>query len=244
MDMVRWLLAHGANPNAESHHGLTPFLKAVQVSSLATVRLLHEAGASLGIAVPFVCAAPAAQDGETEADGAARRLQVLRYLLDNGADPEAPMWFVLFSSSTPSIQSPTGCLMSIWNHDVAFCGMVPGKELYLSSRDSKRSSNDLMGVKLHRKFQVANVVHRAHNRYGRGNDFDYGTGLNRAIVKRAESLAEELLRRGARTDSKTMNIASRGETALELAVKYTPRLVPLVAERRREEELTSGGVAP
>ncbi|KAL2279112.1 hypothetical protein FJTKL_13685 [Diaporthe vaccinii] len=173
--MVRWLLAHGADPNAESHHGLTPFLKAVQVSPLATVRLLHEAGASLSIAVPFVCAAPAAQDGETEADGAARRLQVLRYLLDNGADPEAPMW--------------------------------------------------------------------AHNRYGRGNDFDYGTGLNRAIVKRAESLAEELLRRGARTDSKTMNIASRGETALELAAKYTPRLVPLVAERRKEEELTSGGVA-
>ncbi|KAK7735374.1 hypothetical protein SLS63_003844 [Diaporthe eres] len=176
VDMVRWLIAHGADPNAESHHGLTPFLKAVQVSPLATVRLLSEAGASLTIAVPFVCAAPAAQDGETEADGAARRLEVLRYLLDNGADPEAPMW--------------------------------------------------------------------AHNRYGRGNDFDYGTGLNRAIVKRAESLAEELLRRGARTDSKTLNIASRGETALELAGKYTPRLVPLVAERRKEEELTSGGVAP
>lgn len=94
-DMVRWFLAHGADPNAESHHGLTPFLKAVQVRPLETVRLLHEAGASLSIAVPFVCAAPAAQDGETEADGAARRLQVLRYLLDNGADPEAPMWFVI-----------------------------------------------------------------------------------------------------------------------------------------------------
>lgn len=85
----------------------------------------------------------------------------------------------------------------------------------------------------------ANASHRAHNRYGRGNDFDYGTGLNRAIVKRAEDLAEELLRRGARTDSKTMNFASRGETALELAAKYTPRLVPLAAERRKEEELAS-----
>lgn len=93
-DMIRWFLAHGADPNAESHHGLTPFLKAVQVRPLATVRLLHEAGASLTIAVPFVCSAPAVQDGETEADGAARRLEVLRYLLDNGADPEAPMWFV------------------------------------------------------------------------------------------------------------------------------------------------------
>lgn len=93
----------------------------------------------------------------------------------------------------------------------------------------------------HSECHVADAVHRAHNRYGRGNDFDYGTGLNRAIVKRAENLVEELLRRGARTDSKTMNIASRGETALELAAKYTPRLVPLVAERRKEEELISGG---
>lgn len=93
-DLVQWFLAHGADPNAESHHGLTPFLKAVQDRPLETVRLLHEAGASLAIAVPFVCSARAAQDGETEADGAARRLEVLRYLLDNGADPEAPMWFV------------------------------------------------------------------------------------------------------------------------------------------------------
>lgn len=92
----------------------------------------------------------------------------------------------------------------------------------------------------HNECHVADAVCRAHNRYGRGNDFDYGTGLNRAIVKRAENLAEELLRRGARTDSKTMNIASRGETALELAAKYTPRLIPLVVERRKQEELISG----
>lgn len=107
-DMVQWLLAHGADPNAESHHGLTPFLKAVQTRPLATVRLLHEAGASIAVAVPFVCSAPAAQDGETEDEGAARRLEVLRYLLDDGADPEAPMWFV-FSPFLPSIQSATGC---------------------------------------------------------------------------------------------------------------------------------------
>lgn len=62
------------------------------------MRLLHEAGASLTIAVPFVCSAKAEQAGETEADGAARRLEVLHYLLDNGADPEAPMWFVLHFS--------------------------------------------------------------------------------------------------------------------------------------------------
>lgn len=94
-DLIRWFLAHGADPNAESHHGLTPVLKAVQERPLATVHLLHEAGASLAIAVPFVCSARPTQDGETESDGAARRLEVLRYLLDNGADPEAPMWFVM-----------------------------------------------------------------------------------------------------------------------------------------------------
>lgn len=94
-DLVRWFLAHGADPNAESHHGLTPFLKAGQERPLATVRLLHESGASLAIAVPFVCSARPTQDGETESDGSARRLEVLRYLLDNGADPEAPMWFVV-----------------------------------------------------------------------------------------------------------------------------------------------------
>lgn len=93
---------------------------------------------------------------------------------------------------------------------------------------------------MNKEYHVTDAVHRAHNRYGRGNDFDYGTGLNRAIVKRAENLAEELLRRGARTDSKTMNIASRGDTALELAAKYTPRLFPLVAERRKEEEQALG----
>ena len=82
-----WFLTQGADPNAESHYGFTPFLKAVQVRPLANVRLLHDAGASLAIAVPFVCSARAAQDGETEAEGAARRLQVLRYLLDNGAEP-------------------------------------------------------------------------------------------------------------------------------------------------------------
>ena len=63
---------------------------------------------------------------------------------------------------------------------------------------------------------ISDAVHGAHNRYGRGNDFNYGTGVNRAIVNRAENLAGELLRRGAFTDSKTMNIASRGETAPEL----------------------------
>lgn len=235
-DLVRWFLAHGADPNAESHHGLTPFLKAVQERPLATVRLLHEAGSSLAIAIPFVCSARAAQVGETEADGAARRLEVLRYLLDNGADLEAPMWFVFLFFSFPFHSFPN----SLFDEDFDLrCGNLRNvrmHELYFGSKDFKSVVSQ--------GYHVSDAVHRAHNKDGRGNDFDYGTGLNRAIVKRAENLAEELLRRGARTDSKTMNIASRGETAFELAAKYTPRLVPLVAERRKEEELASGRGAP
>lgn len=95
----------------------------MQDRPLEDVRLLHEAGASLAIAVPFVCSARAAQDSETEEDGAARRLEVLRYLLDNGADPEAPMWFV-FPFSFNSSKFPRAFLKGILNHGEVLCGSV------------------------------------------------------------------------------------------------------------------------
>lgn len=97
------------------------------------MRLLHEAGASLAIAVPFVCSARAAQNGETEADGVARRLQVLRYLLDNGADPEAPMWFVPPFSFLACSKSARSCLKGTLNHDKLFRGSVRMDKLRLSS---------------------------------------------------------------------------------------------------------------
>ncbi|KAI0805029.1 hypothetical protein GGR55DRAFT_690720 [Xylaria sp. FL0064] len=148
--VVCWFLAHGADPNAESEWGLTPFLKAVGHAPLSIVKLLHEAGGSPAMAVAFD-----------------ERLQVLRYLLDLGADPDIPKW--------------------------------------------------------------------AHNRKGAGSDFEWGSPLNSALSGRRIDLAEELLRRGARTDIPTFNIASRGETALELAARCAPSLVPLVEECRARE---------
>jgi ankyrin repeat protein len=175
--LVRWFLAHGADPNTESRNGLTPFLRAVGWAPLSTVSLLHQAGGSTALAVPFVCSpwpprastnsgnsqAPAEPESEST-----ERLAVLRYVLDAGADPDARKW--------------------------------------------------------------------AHNRRGYAGDFDWGSGLNAALVNGAHDLANELLRRGARTDIPTFNIASRGETALELSGRYAPHLLPITKELRMKQE--------
>lgn len=167
-EVVQWFLAQGANPNAESRYGLTPFLKAVGHSPLSTVKLLHAAGGSPAITVPFVCSPhpplPPGSDVTPES-----RLEVLRYLLDAGADPNAKKW--------------------------------------------------------------------AHNAKGYASDFDWGSGLNAALANGRPELAEELLRRGARTDAPTYNFASRGETVLELAARYMPALLPLVEECRAREKV-------
>ncbi|KAI0428328.1 hypothetical protein F5Y09DRAFT_313347 [Xylaria sp. FL1042] len=165
--LIGWFLAQGADPNAESRWGLTPFLKAVGRSPLSAIKLLHAAGGSPAISVPFVCSPypplPPGSDVTPES-----RLEVLRYLLDAGADPNAKKW--------------------------------------------------------------------AHNAKGYASDFDWGSGLNAALANGRPELAEELLRRGARTDVPTYNIASQGETALELAGRYMPALLPLVEECRAREQ--------
>ncbi|KAH8890307.1 hypothetical protein GQ53DRAFT_824931 [Thozetella sp. PMI_491] len=51
---IEWFLAKGADPNAETDWGMTPFLKAVGHAPLSIVKLLHAAGGSLAISVPFV----------------------------------------------------------------------------------------------------------------------------------------------------------------------------------------------
>ncbi|RYP17092.1 hypothetical protein DL765_004711 [Monosporascus sp. GIB2] len=78
----------------------------------------------------------------------------------------------------------------------------------------------------------------AHSSRGRVSDFDWGSGLNLALVNGFDDLAEELLRRGPRTDVQTFNIVSRGETALDLARRYVLRLVPMVKECRERELAT------
>ncbi|KAI1300887.1 hypothetical protein F5Y03DRAFT_221226 [Xylaria venustula] len=162
-ELVRWFLAHGADPNAETSMGMTPFLKAVGHEPLSMVKLLHEAGGSIDIAVPFACI-PSAPTRPPAED----RLEVLRYLLDLGADPNAPKW--------------------------------------------------------------------AHNRKGAHTDFNWGSTLNAVLANGRADLAEELLRRGARTDSRSFNIASRDETALEIAARRAPSLVPLIEEYRAREK--------
>ncbi|KAI0967046.1 hypothetical protein F4678DRAFT_257794 [Xylaria arbuscula] len=166
-ELVRWLLAHGADPNVETSWGLTPFLKAVGHAPLSIVKLLHEAGGSIAIAVPFACMPSPSRPPDDD------RLEVLRYLLDLGADPNAPKW--------------------------------------------------------------------AHNRNGRHSDFDWGSTLNAVLANGRSDLAEELLHRGARTDFRSFNIASRDETALEIAARRVPSIVPLIEEcRAREKGDTEG----
>ncbi|KAL7621656.1 hypothetical protein AAE478_008983 [Parahypoxylon ruwenzoriense] len=160
--LVEWFLSHGADPNAESRYGFTPFLRAVQEAPLETVQLLHAAGGSPALAVPFVCSP--FKPGGSYVEG---RLGVLRFVLDAGADLDVKQW--------------------------------------------------------------------VHNRYGYASSFDWGSGLNIALINHADDLVEELLRRGARTDVPSFNIASKGETALELARKHSPHLVPMVEEYRRRE---------
>ncbi|KAI0473079.1 hypothetical protein GGR56DRAFT_597848 [Xylariaceae sp. FL0804] len=173
--MIHWFLDHGADPNTPSRWGLTPFLRAVGHAPLPIVKLLHAAGGSPAIAVPFACAPWPPLLGNQDPDPTGGRLEVLRYLLDHGADPDAKKW--------------------------------------------------------------------AHNPRGYAADFDLGSGLNAALFHRRGDLAEELLRRGARTDAETLTLASRGETALELAERYVPHLVPLVKEcrAREQENLLNGG---
>ncbi|KAI0406431.1 hypothetical protein F4802DRAFT_596124 [Xylaria palmicola] len=165
--LVEWFLGQGADPNAESLWGLTPFLKAVGRSPLSTVKLLHAAGGSLAISVPFVCSPhpPLPPNSNATLDS---RLEVLRYLLDAGADANAKKW--------------------------------------------------------------------AHNAKGYASDFDWGSALNDALANGRPELAEELLRRGARTDVPSYNIASQGETAAALAARYVPALLPLVEECRAREQ--------
>ena len=80
VDHVRWLLAHGANPNVVSKFGWTALMSAALQGHTEIVALLLEAGAD-----------PNTRDaaGETALMYAGGHAEIIRRLLDQGADPNA-----------------------------------------------------------------------------------------------------------------------------------------------------------
>ncbi|EXJ81785.1 hypothetical protein A1O1_07850 [Capronia coronata CBS 617.96] len=80
-EVVRWFLAHGADPNAfASQEAITPLSRAVKYSSLAMVRFLFQHGgrADRGELVNYVCQIK---------PGDEQTLLILRFLLEKGAPP-------------------------------------------------------------------------------------------------------------------------------------------------------------
>jgi hypothetical protein len=170
-----------------------------------------------------------------------------RWFLAHGADPNAEArWGLtpfLKAISDPETPLSTVQLLHTWGGNPAnavpfVCSAVDGPESGTSPTDDG-GGPDSRNLAVLRFLLDAGADPEArkwaHNSRGYASDFDWGSGLNIVLAKGNEHMAEHLLRWGARTDSKTLNLASRGETALELAAQYVPKLVPLVEERRRRE---------
>lgn len=80
--LTHWFLAHGASPTAPaSGLYMTPLMQACAISPLHIVKLLHAHSTSMHNALQ--CAAEA----NTE-----NRLEVMAFLLDNGAEIDAVKW--------------------------------------------------------------------------------------------------------------------------------------------------------
>ena len=80
--LTHWFLAHGASPTATaSALYMTPLMQACTISPLHIVKLLHAHSTSMHNALQ--CAAGA----DTE-----NRLEVMAFLLDNGAEIDAVKW--------------------------------------------------------------------------------------------------------------------------------------------------------
>ncbi|KZL78099.1 ankyrin repeat protein [Colletotrichum tofieldiae] len=86
-EFVEWYLAHGADPNAEAKYGWTPWLRAIVFAPLETIKILHAAGGRMDLAVPFVGLGP-----ESRRRNCSESMELLRYLLDNGADINARLF--------------------------------------------------------------------------------------------------------------------------------------------------------
>ncbi|KAK9420187.1 hypothetical protein SUNI508_06715 [Seiridium unicorne] len=178
-----------------------------------------------------------------------RDVGLTQWFLDHGADPngEARWGLTPFLKAVSDSSIPLSTVQLLYesggnpNNAVPFvCSAADDLE------SATASGNDVGGGELGgRNLAVLRFLldlgadpearKWAHNSRGYASDFDWGSGLNITLANRRGRMAEELLRRGARTDSKTLNLASRGETALALAEKYVPELVPLVEECRKQE---------
>ncbi|KAI0145515.1 hypothetical protein GGR57DRAFT_517212 [Xylariaceae sp. FL1272] len=151
--LVKWFLEQGVSPNTATSQGMTTMLKAVCSAPFPIIRILCAAGGDISLALPFAVS-PYPPGHES------RSLQIIRYLLDCGADPDARKW----------------------DHN-------PGM-------------------------------------YYRDND--WGSALNNALALKRRDVVEELLRRGARVDRRTLNQLSQGETARELATTFIPEVLPQI----------------
>ncbi|KIW82919.1 hypothetical protein Z517_02162 [Fonsecaea pedrosoi CBS 271.37] len=76
LELVRWLVEHGADPNAPTMFGLTPFTIAVQCASFETIKLLLELGASVQYGYPLHSAVWNNREEE-----------IIKLLLSSGASP-------------------------------------------------------------------------------------------------------------------------------------------------------------
>ncbi|KZL85948.1 ankyrin repeat protein, partial [Colletotrichum incanum] len=86
-EFVEWYLAHGADPNAEAKYGWIPWLRAITFAPLEIIKMLHAADGRLDLAVPFVGLGP-----ESKRRNSSESMEVLQYLLDNGADINARLF--------------------------------------------------------------------------------------------------------------------------------------------------------
>ena len=84
LEMARWLIKHGADPNATRNVGWRPLQIASKLGHLEILRLLIGSGADVDVrANSWTALLLAVDEGH---------LDVLRFLLENGADPNVRGW--------------------------------------------------------------------------------------------------------------------------------------------------------
>ncbi|OAL32672.1 hypothetical protein AYO20_07830 [Fonsecaea nubica] len=80
-ELVRWLVEHGADPNAQCRYDITPLSIAAGSASREVIELLFELGASVRRGQPLHCAVRADREDD-----------VVELLISKGASPNALMF--------------------------------------------------------------------------------------------------------------------------------------------------------